>query len=133
MSKSINDPAGTILLSDSPAEASKKVMSATTDSFGEIRFDYKERPGISNLLQMLALLSNKDINAVIDEWQGKNNYGELKKTVSQFVEQFLTNFQTSLNNVDDQSILSKLDACEAILRPIANEQLLKVQKAVGLR
>jgi tryptophanyl-tRNA synthetase len=80
MSKSVDDPAGTIQLSDKPEEAAKKVMSATTDSFGEIKFDFKERPGISNLLQILSLLQGQSLQQqslqqVIDEWQGKTSYG----------------------------------------------------------
>ncbi len=133
MSKSVNDPAGTILLSDTPDDARKKIMSATTDSFGEIQFDYLERPGISNLLQILALLSSREIDSVVDEWRGKGNYGELKSTVAQYVAQFLIDFQSTIQTVDDESIQSKLEASETALRPIANDQLLKVQKAVGLR
>lgn len=133
MSKSINDPAGTILLSDSADEAAKKIMSATTDSFGEIKFNFKERPGISNLLQILSLLSNRNLEDVINEWQGKNNYGELKKTVSEYVKHFLNDFQSALKNFDEHNIYKKLESSEAILKPIANEQLLRVQQAVGLR
>src|SRR5436190_6164730 len=39
MSKSVNDPAGTIMLSDNPKDAAQKVLSATTDSLGSINFD----------------------------------------------------------------------------------------------
>jgi len=133
MSKSVEDPRGTILLSDTPADAAKKVMSATTDSFGEIQFDFKERPGISNLLQILALLTNQEQSAVIAEWQGKTSYGELKKAVAEAVEQFLTTFQTAFNQVDDGSIYQKLEQSEAAMRDIAATQLYKVQQVVGLR
>src|SRR4029079_2390161 len=49
MSKSVDDPAGTILLSEKPEEATHKVMSATTDSKGNIKYDWENQPGISNL------------------------------------------------------------------------------------
>jgi tryptophanyl-tRNA synthetase len=133
MSKSVSDPAGTILLTDSPAEAAKKVMSATTDSFGEIQFDFKERPGISNLLQILALLSNRSQQEVNEEWAGKTAYGDLKKAVAEKVEQFLTDFQAIHTTVDDAGIYRKLEESEARMRDITAEQLLAVQKAVGLR
>ena len=48
MSKSVEDPAGTIMLSDSPKDAAKKVMEATTDSEANIRFDFEKQPGVSN-------------------------------------------------------------------------------------
>lgn len=133
MSKSIDDPKGTILLNDTPAAAAKKVMSATTDSFGDIQFDFKEHPGVSNLLQMLALLSGQAQANVIEDWQGKSSYGDLKRAVASAVEEFLGQFQAKLSNVSDDAIYTKLEQSEATLTPIANQRLLAVQKAVGLR
>ncbi len=133
MSKSVNDPAGTILLSDNPADAAKKVMSATTDSYGEIQFDFKERPGISNLLQILALLTDTPQADVIAQWQGKTSYGDLKKAVADAVQQFLTDFQAAFNNVDDAGIQHKLEQSEQAMRQVADARLFTVQQAVGLR
>lgn len=133
MSKSISDPAGTILLTDNPKEAAKKVMGATTDSFGEIQFDLKERPGISNLLQILATLTDQTQSSVNAQWQGKTAYGDLKKAVAQAVEQFLTDFQASYANVEDATILQKLEQSESAMREATAAKLLEVQKAVGLR
>jgi tryptophanyl-tRNA synthetase len=133
MSKSVEDPRGTILLTDTPAEAAKKVMSATTDSFGEIGFDFKERPGISNLIQMQALLTNQSLVAVISEWTGKTSYGDLKIAVAASVEQFLIDFQAKLTNIDDGGIENKLIESESAMAIVANEKLLQVQQAVGLR
>ena len=133
MSKSVTDPAGTILLSDNPAAAAKKVMGATTDSFGEVGFDFKERPGVSNLLQILSLLTDEPLTDVINKWQGNTSYGELKATVAGAVEQFLTDFQAAFAAVDDDGIRQKLEQSEAEMRKVADAQLLKVQQAVGLR
>ena len=133
MSKSVSDPAGTILLTDTPAEAAKKVMSATTDSFGEIQFDFAERPGVSNLLQMLALLTNQPQSSINDQWQGKTAYGDLKKAVAAAVEQFLTDFQAKLAVDNQAQILAKLEQSEAKMRDDTASTLLKVQQAVGLR
>lgn len=133
MSKSIQDPRGTILLSDSPADAAKKVMSATTDSYGEIQYDFVERPGISNLLQMLALLTNTSLDDVLAQWVGKTQYGDLKKTVAIAVESFLSEFQQRLNGVSDDEITRKLEDSEVALTPIANDMLYKVQQVIGLR
>ncbi len=133
MSKSVSDPAGTILLTDTPAEAAKKVMSATTDSFGEIQFDFTERPGVSNLLQILALLTNQSQASVNAEWAGKTAYGDLKKAVAAAVEQFLTDFQAKHASVNNEQILAKLEHSEAKMREDTAKTLLKVQQAVGLR
>ena len=133
MSKSVSDPAGTILITDNPAVAAKKVMSATTDSFGEIQYDMKERPGIGNLLQMLSLLSETPLQKVVDTWSGTTSYGDLKKQVARAVETFLTDFQAKRAAVDEQAILAKLEASEAAVSQTAAATLLRVQKAVGLR
>lgn len=133
MSKSISDPRGTILLSDTPDDAAKKVMSATTDSIGEIHFDWENQPGITNLLQILALLSGRpqaDVNA---EWEDGTRYGDLKKAVAEAVHGFLAEFQARYNAVNDEALIAKLEASEEIMRNRANETLLGVQRAVGLR
>ncbi len=133
MSKSVVDPKGTILLSDNPADAVKKVMSATTDSFNEIRFDWVERPGISNLLTILSLLSHTNIEQVKKNWEGQTRYGDLKKAVALEVENFLSEFQKNMSNIDDQKVLDVLEKGESKARIIANQNLTKVQKAVGVR
>lgn len=133
MSKSIDDPAGTIQLSDSPKEATKKIMAATTDSFGKINFDYKKQPGISNLLQMLALLSGISQVDINKEWEGNTNYGELKHEVAIQVSKLLSELQIRLGSVNDKSLNDKLISSEASMNKVANKQLHKVQQVVGLR
>ena len=133
MSKSVIDPKGTILLNDSPADAAKKVMSATTDSFGEIRFDWVERPGISNLITILSLLTNTNIEEIKKTWEGQTRYGDLKKVVASEVEKFLVGFQKNMNDIDDQQVTDILQKGESKARIIANQNLNRVQKAVGLQ
>lgn len=133
MSKSVSDPRGTILLSDDPAEAAKKVMSATTDSVGEIHFDWEKQPGVSNLLQILALLSGRDQNEVNAEWEGKTSYGDFKSAVAEAVQAFLTDFQAKYHAVDEAKLLAKLESSETAMQTVANTTLHKVQQAVGLR
>jgi tryptophanyl-tRNA synthetase len=130
MSKSVEDPAGTIMLSDSPDEAAKKVMEATTDSMNSINYDWHNQPGVTNLLQILNLLSNYD---QIEQWKGKTSYGEFKSAVAEAVKNFLTDFQAKLGQVDEVKLMSKLEADELAMTKVANDTLLKVQKAVGLR
>lgn len=133
MSKSVDDPAGTIMLSDNPEDAASKVTSATTDSEGVIRYDFEKQPGISNLLQILALLSDKPQEQVNQEWLNKTSYGELKSTVAGSVKAFLTDFQAKLADVSRQTVLEKLEKDESKMAEIASAKLLQVQTAVGLR
>ena len=133
MSKSDDTGKGVIFMSDSPEAASKKIMGATTDSLAHVAFDAKNQPGITNLLQILALLSGRVQAEVNAEWEGKQQYGELKKAVADVVANFLRDFQGRLTQVDDAAILQKLERSEAAMQKVANKTLLRAQKAVGLR
>jgi tryptophanyl-tRNA synthetase len=133
MSKSDETGKGVIFLTDSPDIARKKVMGATTDSVGKINYDYDKQPGISSLLDLLALLKGVDKQEVIDQYEGQSMYGPLKTEVADVVANFLTDFQTKLAAVDDKTLLTKLEADEKLMNEQANATLLKVQKAVGLR
>jgi tryptophanyl-tRNA synthetase len=133
MSKSVEDPAGTIMLSDNPDQAAEKIMSATTDSVGSINYDWKKQPGVTNLLQILALLSNRPQPEVNAQWQSKSSYGELKEAAAEAVKAFLEDFQSKLSNVDEGTMKHKLEKDEQSMSKIADETLLKVQRVVGLR
>jgi tryptophanyl-tRNA synthetase len=133
MSKSVEDPAGTIVLSDNPEEAAKKVMSATTDSENKINYDWEKQPGIANLLQILALITERPQDDVNSEWHDKSSYGELKSAVADSIRAFLTDFQSKLSGVDEASLLQKLEEDEKAVSEVAAQTLLKVQQAVGLR
>ncbi|MBX4196986.1 tryptophan--tRNA ligase [Candidatus Saccharibacteria bacterium] len=129
MSKSVDDPAGTIMLIDNPEEAAKKIMSATTDNLEKVgNPDFESRPGVANLVQIHKLLSPDSQNNL-----SEMSYKDLKDVVAKIVADFLTNFQTRLAQVDEQQLLTKLEADEQATSRIANETLTKVQKAVGLR
>jgi tryptophanyl-tRNA synthetase len=133
MSKSDDSGKGVIFLGDSPELASKKIMSAATDSVGVIKLDWENQPGISNLLQILALLKNIPLNEIVSEWSGKSSYGDLKTAVSEAVSSFLFELQSNLALVNDSKVKTKLELSERAMNDIAKETLLKVQKAVGLR
>jgi len=133
MSKSVEDPAGTIMLSDNPDEAAKKIMSATTDSVGKINYDWGKQPGVTNLLQILALSSDTDQDKVNQQWVGKDSYGELKTAAADSVKDLLETVQSKLKEVDSAQIEAKMTADEAKMTTVADSTLAKVQAAVGLR
>ncbi|HSX06970.1 MAG TPA: tryptophan--tRNA ligase [Candidatus Saccharimonadia bacterium] len=133
MSKSDESGKGIIFLGDDPGEASKKIKSAATDSFGKIDLTNQDQPGITNLLQILALTTGRSLDEAISEYQGQEQYGPLKATTADAVSIFLADFQGRLAKVDDSQLMAKLEADEKQMNEIANATLLKVQKAVGLR
>ena len=133
MSKSDETGKGVIFLGDSPEVAAKKIMGATTDSIGVINFDWDKQPGITNLLQLLALATERPQTDVNKQWEGKTQYGDLKKAVAAAVTGFLQGLQAQLEKVDDVAVLKKLVQSESAMNTTANRTLHKVQKAIGLR
>lgn len=133
MSKSDDTGKGVIFMTDTPDEARKKIMSATTDSVGEINYDRDSQAGIVNLLDLLALFTARDIEDVKQEYVGREQYGPLKTAVADAIGAFLADFQTKLQQVDEQAIQAKLEDSEKQMNEQANATLLKVQQAVGLR
>jgi tryptophanyl-tRNA synthetase len=133
MSKSDESGKGVIFLSDTPEEAKRKVMNATTDSLSSINLDYEKQPGISNLLQIHALLANESLDDVAKHHAGQTNYGELKQEVGDQVAEFLADFQQKLAAVDDAAVLKKLESSERVMNEQASKTLYNVQQAVGLR
>jgi len=133
MSKTNQNDRGVIYLSDKPDEAAKKIMSASTDTLGEIGSDPLKQPGIYNLLQLLSLLTNVPLEEVVKEWVGKTSYSDLKSVVAEKTSAFLTTLSEKLANVDEQKIMDKVAKDEVTINKIANAKLLKVQTAIGLR
>jgi tryptophanyl-tRNA synthetase len=113
--------------------AAKKIMSATTDDKAEIHYDKVEQPGISNLLDILALLRGQPVNEVAAEFEGQTRYGDFKRVVADAVVSFLTEFQARLAAVDDATIVAKLESSERAMNEVAKATLLRAQQAVGLR
>ena len=108
-------------------------MSATTDSLGKIGYDYVHQPGVSNLLDLLALFTERPAGDVIKQYVGQTQYGPLKTAVSDAVAGFISSFQTRLEQVDEALVLKKLEQSEAAMRVQASKTLLKAQQAVGIR
>ncbi len=133
MSKSSDNDRSKINLNDDPELAAKKIMGATTDNVGVINFDWENQPGITSLLQILAMLTKRDQAEVNAQWVGKDRYGDFKSTVAEAVKDFLTAFQAAHRAVDEAALVAKLESSEASMNAVANETLLKTQRAVGLR
>lgn len=132
MSKSVDDPKGTILLSDSPEVARKKVMSATTDNDASVDYNPEKQPGISNLVQIAALLSGVRIEEVTERWKGSSEYGKLKLFVADIVCEFLSDFESKLSQVSVEDAERVLKRGEEQATMLANKKLSEVQRAVGL-
>ena len=133
MSKSERAENSKIMLDDEPERAAKKIMSATTDSLGVIKFDMWGQPGISNLLQIEALVTGTPLPEVVSAWAGQTSYGELKRKVASSVSSMLSEFQAKLSQISDEEVFALLEKGEKYANEVANAKLLEAQKAFKLR
>jgi tryptophanyl-tRNA synthetase len=92
MSKSASSPAGIIEMLDDPQVSAKKIRSAVTDSGSEVRFDPAEKPGISNLLTIYSALTDRSVEDLEKEYDGRG-YGDFKKDLADVVVDFVTPFR----------------------------------------
>ena len=76
MSKSVDSPQGTVMVLDPPEVIDRKLSRAVTDSDGEVRFDVAAKPGVSNLLSILAASTGENVEVLADRY---TQYGPLKK------------------------------------------------------
>lgn len=133
MSKSSDNAKSKINLSDSPEIAKKKIMSATTDNLGIINYNFEEQPGISSLLEILALLSDEPQDKINAEWCGKTSYGEFKQVVATVVADFLSDFQEKVAKISDEEVFAILEKSEQRMKKQAEAKLYQVQTAIGIR
>ncbi len=131
MSKS--DPKGDIFLKDEPNIIRKKIMSAVTDTGSDIYYDPINKPGISNLLQIYAALSDITIEEAQAKFKDIHQYGEFKKIVADKVLEELVPFQERYKTfLNSKTINEVLNAGKEKARYVANKTLTKVKKTVGL-
>lgn len=133
MSKS-EDPndRGCIYLLDDPKVARKKIMSAVTDTGMEIKYDVENKPGISNLMTIMACLGNMSIEEIEQKYVGCN-YGTFKKDLADILENFLVDLQAKYRQICDEKIVNKiLEEGAQKARRIAFKKLMKVYKKLGL-
>ena len=133
MSKSAASNAGVIDILDPSDVNVKKIKSAVTDAGKEVRFDEKEKPGISNLLTIHSSLSGMTISELENEFAGKG-YGDFKAAVADVVTSYFAPVREKTNALlaDEKSLLEILDAGSAKARLVASDTLAKTYSALGL-
>ena len=131
MSKSIGG-AGCLWLLEEPDSLAKKIKRAVTDTDTEIRFDPENKPGVSNLLAILATLTDRAVTDVEADYAGKG-YGALKSDVADVVVGFAAPFRTRVQEVvaDTAGMDAILADGAARARKVAEETLQRAYDAVG--
>ena len=92
MSKSRGSESGTVLMLDSPDTIRKKLKTAVTDSGSDVRYDPTKKPGISNLIELMTVVTGSSIPDVEAQYQG-SGYGRFKEDVAEAVIEVVTPIQ----------------------------------------
>ena len=131
MSKSSNTDAGIVYLLDEPAAILKKFKRAVTDSDGEVRFDRAEKPGVSNLIEILAACTSRTPQQVASEY---TQYGPLKADTGEAVVEILSPIQHRYHELmGDKAELSRLLRTGAEkARAVASATLERTYNNIGL-
>ena len=96
MSKSADTDAGCIMMMDDLVTVTRKFKRAVTDSDTEVRFDRVTKPGVSNLLEILAVCTE----STPQELAGKyTQYGQLKTDTGEAVAEMLRPIQDRYNEL----------------------------------
>jgi len=122
-----------IALIDSAAVIRQKIKKATTDSGKEIKYDLKNKPGISNLLTIYHLFSGKSISEIEKKYKDKG-YGEFKKDLAEVIIKGLKPFQEKRKKYQKNPELVKkiLAKGHKKAQKIAQTTMKEVKQKMGL-
>jgi tryptophanyl-tRNA synthetase len=131
MSKSSASDAGVLLLLDEPETLRRKVMRAVTDSGDEVRYDPAGKPGLSNLLDVLAACTGGDPRLLAADF---DRYGELKAAVADAVVAAVDPIRQRAValEAEPEYVRKVLRAGAERARELATGKVRRVKEAIGL-
>jgi tryptophanyl-tRNA synthetase len=132
MSTTASSEQGAVYILDPPEAVAKKVRSAVTDSgTGVVRAP--DKPGISNLIDILAVIRDAAPEQIETEFDG-SGYGDFKSAVADAVVDYLTPVRERYEEIRaDEAELERVFAAGAAkARPIASETVADVRQAMGV-
>ncbi|GAC1317191.1 MAG: tryptophan--tRNA ligase [Acidimicrobiales bacterium] len=131
MSKSRGTPQGRIDVFEDPASIARKIKRAVTDADGEVRYDPGTKPGVSNLLELLAVTTGSQPDEVAVRY---TQYGPLKADTADAVVEFLRPVQERFKalEADPAHVRSVLAIGEAKATAVAAGVLARAHAAIGL-
>ena len=134
MSKSESSPQGTISLFDDPSEIERKIKRAVTDTDdgpGSVRYDPQSKPGVSNLLELLATIQGRSPQEVAGDY---TQYGPLKADVAKAVLSVIEPIQEAYArwSADPATVTDVLRVGASKADGLARKTLARAYDAIGL-
>ena len=131
ISKSSESPQGTLLVLDPPDVMRRKIRRAVTDPGTEVRVDPEGKPGVSNLVQILAVATGRPPDEVAASY---DQYGPLKNDAAEAVVELLLPLQERYRELagDPKRTAAILEEGAAKAQRVASATLARAKDAVGL-
>ena len=131
MSKSDPDTKSRILVIDEPDVIRKKIRSAVTDSGSGVVYDIEAKPGVSNLLDILSVFTERSVDDLVKEHE-ELQYGAFKDVVAEAVIEGLSGLRRTYKDLENEEVerIMTMGALDARTR--AEETMTSVRAAVGL-
>jgi tryptophanyl-tRNA synthetase len=131
MSKSVDSPLGTVLVLDEPDVIRRKFRRAVTDSESEVRYDPVAKPGVTNLLTILAAATDDKPEALAGNY---SQYGPLKDDAAEAVVELLRPLQQRFAELaaDPTETTRILATGAAKARAMAGPTITRVRERLGL-
>ena len=131
MSKTDPNEQNFVALLDAPEVIIKKLKRAVTDSGSEIRCA-DDKPGITNLLTLLSVITDKPISTLEQHYVG-SGYGQFKQDVADAVVEFLKPIQARYQEIraDEKKLQQQLRTAAEQARERAQKTLRRVHEVIG--
>ena len=131
MSKSSDDINGTIYFNDKKDNILKKFKSSVTDSENIVRYDPKNKPGISNLIEIYSAVNDKEISDTEKEFEN-SQYGEFKIAVAETVVDYLDPIKKNFDDLTSENLEDIVVSNLKSAKDSAQKTIIEVEEALGI-
>ena len=131
MSKSSDDINGTIYFNDEKDNILKKFKSSVTDSENIVKYDPKNKPGISNLIEIYAAVNDKEISETEKEFEN-SQYGEFKIAVAETVIDYLDPIKKNFDDLTSDNLEDIVVSNLKSAKDSAQKTITEVEEALGI-
>ena len=131
MSKSSDDINGTIYFNDEKDNILKKFKSSVTDSENIVKYDPKNKPGISNLIEIYAAVNDIEISETEKEFEN-SQYGEFKIAVAETVIDYLDPIKKNFDDLTSDNLEDIVVSNLKSAKDSAQKTIIEVEEALGI-